>query len=88
MLTKEEAKDIAWRLAEATAKHRRFPLNPEPARVSLDSHQYGRDVLGGAPEFWAFIFRMEVPPRAQVHPDFVHIVVDPQTGSADFLPLK
>ena len=88
MLTKEDAQDIAWRLAETASKHLPFPLKREPTRASLDSHQYGRDVLGCASEFWAFIFRMEVPPRAQVHPDFVHVVVDPQTGKAGFLPLK
>lgn len=88
MLTKEQAQEIAWRLAEATAKYDAFPLNPEPTRVRLDNHKHGQEILGGAPEFWSVIYRMEVPPRCQVHPDFVHIIVDAQTGNARFIPLK
>jgi hypothetical protein len=88
MLTQSQAKEAAWNLAEATAKHHRFPLQPEPSRASLESHAHGREVLDGASEFWSFIFRMDVPPGTQVHPDFVHIVVDPETGKAAFIPLK
>ena len=88
MLTETQAREVAWNLAEATANHRRFPLQPQPSRASLESRAYGREVLDGVSEFWSFIFRMDVPSGTLVHPDFVQIVVDPETGKADFLPLK
>jgi len=88
MLTQTQAREAAWKLAEATAKHYPFPLRPEPSRVSFESHGNGRKVLDDACEFWSFIFRMDVPPGTLQHPDFVHIVVDPRTGKAAFLPLK
>lgn len=88
MLTESEAMKAAWRLAQSAAKYHRFPLRSEPARASLDNHSFGHEALGTASEFWAFIFRMEVPAGAMVHPDFVHIVVDPFNGNAAFLPLK
>jgi hypothetical protein len=88
MITKSEAEAIAWRLVEASAKCHRFPFQRQPTRADLDSHDYGKNILGCASEFWAFIFRMDVPPGTQVHPDFVHVVVDPETGNAGFLPLK
>ncbi|WP_264501597.1 hypothetical protein [Luteolibacter flavescens] len=87
MLTEEQAMEVAWRLAESAATHLRFPLRSEPTRVSLDDHSGGHEALGISTSFWAFIFRMEVPEGSMIHPDFVHIVVDPLTGNAAFLPL-
>jgi hypothetical protein len=88
MLTEDQAKEAAWRLAQSAAEHLRFPLHSEPTRASLDDHSYGHEALGITSAFWAFIFRMEVPAGSLIHPDFVHVVVDPLTGDAAFLPLK
>ena len=88
MLSQTQAREVAWKLAETTAQYHGFPLRPEPSRASLESHARGRQVLDSASEFWSFIFRMDVAPGKLVHPDFVHIVVDPETGKAAFLPLK
>jgi hypothetical protein len=87
MLTQAQAKEEAWKLAEATARHFRFPLQPEPSRASLESHTHGKEVFAGASQFWSLIFRMDVPVGTKVHPDFVHIVVDAETGKAAFIPL-
>ena len=88
MLTQTQAKEEAWKLVEARTKHFRFPLQHEPSRASLESHTHGREVLDGASQFWSFIFQMDVPAGTRMHPDFVHIVVDSETGKAAFIPLK
>lgn len=80
--------EAAWRHAQSAEEHLRFPLRPEPTRASLDNHSHGHKALGTSASFWAFIFRMELPAGTQTHPDFVHIVVDPLTGNAAFIPLK
>jgi hypothetical protein len=87
-ITEAQARDIAWVFAQEDAEYRRFPLRPHPRKATMESHGIGQKILGCTGEFWAFVFEMDVPKNTIVHPNFVLVLVDPETSKADYLPLK
>ena len=88
MITEAEAVKIAWDLAEEASPFRGYPLNRTPRKASLENREWGHETLHVEGDFWSVIFDFILPAGTQVHPDFVHIVVDPKTGKAGFLPLR
>jgi hypothetical protein len=88
MITSEDAVSIARVLAEESSAVLGYRLSATPRKISLDNHEWGHKILQIDGDFWAVIFDFDLPEGTQMHPDFVHIVVDPKTGNSGFLPLK
>jgi hypothetical protein len=88
MITQEEAVAIAWERVSDPSNGHRFTFQKSPRRVELDDHRFGHEALSSENPFWGVIFDYDLPDGTTVHPKFVHVVVDQESGRSEFLPLK
>jgi hypothetical protein len=85
VLSEADAYDVAWAFAEKSAG-RPYPLRKGPVKGRLESGDTGKKILGCEHSFWSFVFKMDMPSGVIFSPSSVIVLVDPETGRADYFP--